>query len=105
MKNLFAVDSVTGKRKRTRIDANYIRSDLTTISVDATSVTVSFSSNVPDTEYHVPDLSFENTSGEEPDFQPIVVTNKTVSGFTAKWNAPVSSANYKLSWKTMPKNV
>ena len=105
MKNLISRDSVTGKPKRTRIDADYIRSDLTDIPADATSVTVSFSSNVPDLQYHVPSPTFENTSGEEPDFQPIVVTNKTVSGFTAKWNAPTSSANYKLSWKTMPKNV
>ena len=31
-------------------------------------------------------------------YMPITVTSKSITGFTAKWNAPTDSANYELSW-------
>lgn len=67
------------------------------IANGATSVSVTFPTPFPGTNYVVLP-SFVNLVDPNPQFQDIVVTNKTTSGFTATWNAPVDSANYKLGY-------
>jgi hypothetical protein len=39
-----------------------------------------------------------NTTDPDPEFQPITITNKTTTGFTATWNMPLDTANYKLDY-------
>lgn len=37
-----------------------------------------------------------NSTDANPQFQPVDVTARSSTGFTATWNAPTDSANYKL---------
>ena len=39
-----------------------------------------------------------NTTDANPQFQEVVITARSATAFTATWNAPVDSANYKLAW-------
>lgn len=65
----------------------------------ATSKTVTFSTALPaGTIYYIVG-TIENTVDANPQYQPFVVTNKTITGFTIKWNAPLDSANYRIIWK------
>lgn len=64
-----------------------------------TSVTVVFSTPVANTNYSVT-ADFSNIVDANPQHQPVTITNKTVNGFTAKWNAPTDSGNYKLEYQT-----
>lgn len=95
-------DSSAGhKEKQSAIDALYIRSGVTSLSNGVSTVTVSFSSTVPDTNYSVSCL-FINSTDTNVQYQPITITARTTSGFTAKWNSAVDSANYSLMYQTMP---
>jgi len=40
----------------------------------------------------------QNIVDASPQFQPVVVTTKSATGFTASWNAGADSANYKLAY-------
>lgn len=66
-----------------------------------TSVTVTFSSALPDTNYTI-NANFQNTTDSDPIYQPITVTNKTTTGFTAKWNIPTDTTNYELCYTASP---
>lgn len=39
-----------------------------------------------------------NTTDANPQFQDVEITARSSTGFTATWNAPVDSANYKLAY-------
>jgi hypothetical protein len=39
-----------------------------------------------------------NTTDSNPQFQTVEITARSSTGFTATWNAPVDSANYKLAY-------
>lgn len=39
-----------------------------------------------------------NTTDPNPQFQDVVITARSATGFTASWNAPTDSANYKLAY-------
>ena len=67
------------------------------IPAAATSVTVVFSSPVTSTVYTVL-VDMVNTTDANPQYQAPIVTNKTVNGFTVKWNAPTDSANYSIDY-------
>lgn len=67
------------------------------LSLGDTEVTVSFPSALPGVNY-VAFANFVNLVDGSPDFQEITITNKTTGGFTAKWNAALDSANYKLAY-------
>lgn len=41
---------------------------------------------------------FINTVDSSIIYQPITITLKSLTGFTAKWNMPLDSNNYSLSW-------
>lgn len=40
---------------------------------------------------------FDSTD-TNPQFQPVTITARSSTGFTASWNAPTSSANYILGY-------
>jgi len=61
------------------------------------SVAVNFPSALPGTNYVI-QAQFVNITDINPQFQDIIITNKTINGFTANWNAPTDSANYLLSY-------
>jgi hypothetical protein len=73
------------------------RSGNAAISSGLQQVTVVFSSPLPTANYVVI-AEMENDVDANPQFQQVTVTNKTVNGFTAKWNADTDSANYTLSY-------
>ena len=50
-----------------------------------------------DTSYIV-SPSFANLTDADPQFQPITITNKTTTNFTASWNVPTDSSNYYLQY-------
>src|SRR5581483_947126 len=66
-----------------------------TIGSGATSKAVTFSSTLGTTNYAVV-VTMNNLVDANPQFQPITVTSKSATGFTATWNAPTDSANYIL---------
>lgn len=73
------------------------RSGQDAIGLGATSVTVVFSSPLLTADY-VPVVSMVNTVDASPQFQPLLVSNKTTNGFTVKWNDATDSANYELAY-------
>jgi len=83
--------------------SSVLKAGSTPISNVATSVTVPYifpalaSSNYA----VVPRLT--NITDSSTLYQPITVTSKTLTSFTAKWNQPVDSVNYTMDWilKTM----
>ncbi len=77
--------------------STYSRSGQTAILADATTVTVIFSSALPNANYVII-TDMINTVDADPQFQTPVITNKTINGFTATWNAPTDSADYILSY-------
>ena len=81
--------------------ADNSRSDCEALGDGVSSVTVTFFSALPDTNYTV-NANFENTVDSNPTFQAITVTNKTTTGFTAKWNIPTETANYELCYTASP---
>lgn len=72
-----------------------------TISASATSKAVTFSSTLGTTNYAVIAM-MNNLVDANPQFQPITITNKSATGFTATWNAPTDSANYILEYIAVP---
>jgi hypothetical protein len=74
-----------------------IRSGTQAISISTTSQAVTFSSAMPSTSYSIT-ACMSNVVDAYPEFQPIVVTSKTTTGFTASWNTNTDSANYQLEW-------
>ena len=77
------------------------RSACEAIANGASSKIVTFSSALPNTNYTV-NANFQNTVDSQVLFQPITVTNKSTTGFTAKWNNPTDSANYELCYTASP---
>lgn len=73
------------------------RSGNMVIPAAASSITVTFSSPMPSTTYTVL-CDMVNFVDSDPQYQTMIVTNKTVNGFTAKWNAPTDSGNYSLDY-------
>lgn len=63
----------------------------------ATQVSIVFAVARANTNYSVLPV-WSNLLDAEPQFQPIVVTDKQTTGFTAKWNAPTDSANYSVEY-------
>jgi hypothetical protein len=67
------------------------------LSSGSTSKVVTFPSPLPGTNYVVL-AQFVNETDPSPEFQDIVITNKSPNGFTANWNAPLDSSNYLLDY-------
>lgn len=67
------------------------------LNLGDTSVSVSFPSALPGVNYIVL-ANFVNLIDGTPQFQEVTTTQKLTTGFTATWNAPLDSANYRLSY-------
>jgi len=67
------------------------------ISSNATSITVTFSTPVTSPVYDVL-VDMVNLVDPDPQYQQVIVTNKTVNGFTVQWNAPTDSGNYAIDY-------
>ena len=67
------------------------------LSLGSISVTVVFPTPLSATTYVVI-AQLVNKTDPDPDFQPITITNKTTTGFTATWNMPLDTANYLLDY-------
>ena len=68
------------------------------VSSGATSATISFPIAFSTTSYVVV-TNMSDYSDSNPQFQPLLISNKTLSSFTVSWNAPTSSASYRISWQ------
>ncbi len=69
---------------------------------DATStVTISLGAAWADNNY-VLQISVENLTDADPIFLQHVITARTGSNFTLKFNAPTDSANYVIHWSVRP---
>jgi hypothetical protein len=100
-KNILTVDPSSGKRKRSAIDADYIRSNVFDIGSGVQVVTVVFSSAVP-TDSYAAVVTLQRLGLTTPQFQPVTITEKTVNGFTFRMNADSEDASYKANYITMP---
>jgi len=97
---VLAWDDTTNRRKRTTFTPNGGTSGKAgevALSANSTSATIAFSSAQPDTTY-VLSVSFVNLVDVSPQYQTVIVTAKTVNGFTASWNSGLDSSNYKLAY-------
>lgn len=99
---LLAWDDSTSRMKRTTADPSSIsgskRAGLVSVSLSATSIAVTYSSAMPDSNYAVT-CNLVNTADVAPQYQPITITAYNTTGFTAKWNAPLDTANYSLAYQ------
>lgn len=77
-----------------------LKSFIIDIPNGASSLVVSFPFFDMESNSYAVAARFQNTVDAEAGVlrQPITITSKSATGFTAKWNTPVSSANYKLEW-------
>ena len=75
------------------------RSAIVTLTAATTSVSIILAEPYPDDNYLV-NVNLMNLVDAFPDFQPLLVTALSASGFTVKWNAPLLSGNYKLAYST-----
>jgi methionine-rich copper-binding protein CopC len=68
------------------------------------SVSVTFPLAQPNTTYGLI-VQLVNTTDVNPQFQTILVNSKSTTGFTAEWNFPLSSGNYKLDYFLVPPSL
>lgn len=69
------------------------------ILVGTTSVSITLTNPYPDTSYII-SATMMNLIDSVPNFQPMLITAQTASGFTVTWNAPMPSGNYLLNYFT-----
>jgi len=69
-----------------------------TIALGATSVTVSLPIALAGVNYSVI-ANLVNVVDGSPQFQPVTITAKTTTTFTASWNAPTDTADYRLAFQ------
>jgi len=67
------------------------------ILINTTSLVVTFPIALTNTTYVVM-AQVVNTTDVNPMYIPVTITNKTNTGFTATWNAPVPTASYSLDY-------
>ncbi|MHA2067046.1 MAG: hypothetical protein ACXABY_21980, partial [Candidatus Thorarchaeota archaeon] len=73
------------------------RSGTEAVGSGVKSLAVVFSSDIGSAIYAIrPNLI--NTTDASPQVQPVTVTNKTSTGFTANWSANTDSANYEIDY-------
>ena len=75
-----------------------LKSGVKPISTLATTATVSFAFPALSSGSYVVIPRMSNLTDGSSLLQQVVVTEKTLTSFTAKWNQPVDSANYRLDW-------
>lgn len=73
------------------------RAGRTSISNGSATLAVTFSTAFADALYVI-DHCLENTTDADPIFLQGVITARSTTGFTMRFNAPADSANYVLNW-------
>lgn len=73
-----------------------VRAGIVPLTQDVDSIDVAFSSDWVDTNYVI-DFCFESTDAT-PIFLQGIPHNRTVSGFSVKFNAPPDTGNYSLNY-------
>lgn len=71
-----------------------------TVPAASTSLVVTLSLPMPSTNYSVIAM-LEDVVDVSPQFQTVIVTNKTNTQFTVQWNAPTDSPDYVLTYQAM----
>lgn len=72
-------------------------SNTETIAQGATTKTITLSPTLSTSNFVIT-VNLFNSVDSNPVFQPLTVTSKTTSGFTATWNLPTETANYSLEY-------
>lgn len=67
------------------------------LSSGVSNVTVTFPAAIGNSTYRVAAWIYNSTDAN-PQFQPVTITARTSTTFTATWNAPTDSANYKIMY-------
>lgn len=91
---------LTSGGSETEIGFTGYRAGSASLSLNDTSKAITFSSAFASTNYRINAILL-NTTDANPQFQAITITAKSTTGFTAKWNAGVDSANYVLEYTAM----
>jgi len=73
------------------------RSAKVALTIAATSAAITFVEPMPDTNYVIT-ATLMNTTDTYPNFQPIMITGQTFTGFDIKWNSPLPTSNYVLNY-------
>jgi hypothetical protein len=68
----------------------------------STGASITFTAPQPDTSYVVFAI-MENLVDPNPQFQQVEVVSKTTTGFNVKWNVPLDTANYIISFVVPPR--
>lgn len=70
-----------------------------TLSSGVTSAVVTFPATLQ-TANSTPNVTawLVDTTDTNPQFQPVTITARNSTGFTATWNAPTGTANYVLAY-------
>jgi hypothetical protein len=79
------------------------RSGQTAISIGTNSLSVTFSSTIGTSSYALTCNMF-NSTDTNVQYQPIVITAQSATGFTATWDSNVLTANYSLNWHAITFN-
>lgn len=67
------------------------------VNSGVSTATVTFPAAIGNSTYRVAAWLFDSTDAN-PQFQPVTITARTSTTFTATWNANTDSANYKLMY-------
>ena len=68
-----------------------------TVPNAATARTIALTFTQPDLNYAI-GLTWFNSVDGSPAFQTILITNKTTTSFSLKWNSPTDTVNYKINY-------
>ena len=93
-------DSGAIAREEVPVERNILqpaRAQSTPLTIGTTSIAIAFSTPFVDNDYAVTPVMI-NTTDASPEFQPITITAKSASGFTASWNDPLDTGNYVLNY-------
>jgi hypothetical protein len=69
----------------------------TALALNDSSKAVTFTNAFPDTNYSV-NAVMNNTTDANPSIYPLIITNRTTTGFTALFSGDIDSNNYYLEW-------
>lgn len=74
-----------------------VRAGSVAVSSAVQTATITFSSPLANTNYAI-SVNMRNTTDTNPQYQPVVISAKSTTGVTVKWNANTDSANYFLEY-------
>jgi len=74
-----------------------VESGQVSVGTGANSIVINFAMAQADLNYSV-HKSWFNSTDAYPQFQEILISNKTLNSVTLLWNAPTDTANYKIDY-------